>query len=214
MKKLLILTASVFAFSVPAISGYAESLKDESSVASVEHYTFDKAHTQILFFVDHLGFSKSQGEFHDYDGYFTFDRDHPENSKIDVTIQTASIDMDDKPWDDHMKNADFFNVEVFPTMTFKSTGIQVKGDNVADITGDLTLLGVTKPVTLSVTHNKSDQHAFTGKYVAGFSASATIKRSDFGMEYGLPMVGDDVEIMIEVEGIRDQIHNEEDEGQE
>lgn len=170
--------------------------------AQIETYSFDKAHTQILFFVNHLGFSMSQGEFHDYDGSFTFDRGEPEKSSIDVTIQTASIDMDDEKWDEHMKNADFFNVEAFPTMTFKSTGIEITGENAAVITGDLTLLGVTKPVSLDVVHNKSDVHPFSGKFVSGFSASGVIQRSEFGMNYGLPMVGDDVEIRIEVEGIR------------
>lgn len=174
----------------------------QSAQAQIETYEFDKAHTQILFFVNHLGFSNSQGEFHDYDGSFTFDRGQPENSKIDVTIKTGSIDMDDEKWDDHMKNEDFFHVEKYPDMTFSSTGIEITGENTANITGDLTLLGVTKPVTLSVTHNKSGKHPFGGKYVAGFSAFATLKRSEFGMTYGLPMVGDDVEIRIEVEGIR------------
>ena len=196
MKKLLMLGA-VLCSSLFSSHVYAEE-------AVIEVYSFDKAHTQILFFVNHLGFSNSQGEFHDYDGHFTFDRTNPANSSVEVTIQTASIDMDDKPWDDHMKNKDFFDVEQFPTMTFKSTGIKVTGKDTADITGDLTLLGVTKPVVLETTHNKSDKHAFSGKYVSGFSASATIKRSDFGMEYGLPMVGDDVKIMIEVEAIRSE----------
>lgn len=172
--------------------------------AQAERYSFDKAHTQILFFVDHLGFSMSQGEFHDYDGYFTFDRSQPENSEINVSIQTASIDMDDEKWDAHMKNEDFFDVENHPTMTFKSTGIEVTGEDKALITGDLTMLGVTKPVVLDVTHNKSGPHPFSGKYVAGFSATTTIKRSEFGMEYGLPAVGDEVEVRLEVEGIREE----------
>lgn len=177
--------------------------------AQIETYTFDKAHTQILFFVDHLGFSKSQGEFHEYSGGFTFNRGEPEKSKIDVTIQTASIDMDHEKWNAHMKNEDFFDVEKFPTMTFKSTGISVTGDDTANITGDLTILGVTKPVTLAVTHNKSGVHPFSGKFVAGFSASGTVKRSEFGMDYGLPAVGDDIELRIEVEGYREggDVHN-------
>ncbi len=176
--------------------------------AQIEKYSFDKAHTQILFFVNHLGFSNSQGEFHDYDGHFLFDRGEPDKSSVDVTIQTASIDMDDEKWDAHMKNTDFFDVEKFPTMHFKSTGIEVTGDNTANITGDLTILGVTKPAVLAVTHNKSDKHAFSGKYVAGFSATATIKRSEYGMEYGLPLVGDEAQIRIEVEGIREEQEGE------
>ncbi|HBR69527.1 MAG TPA: hypothetical protein DEA55_09155 [Rhodospirillaceae bacterium] len=170
--------------------------------AQIEQYTFDKAHTQILFFVDHLGFSKSHGEFLNFDGGFTFDRGEPAKSNVEITIKTASIDMNDQKWNDHMKNADFFNVEKFPNMTFKSTGIEVTGENTANITGDLTILETTKPVVLAVTHNKSGKHAFGEKFMAGFSATTNIKRSDFGMTYGLPMVGDDVEIRIQVEGER------------
>lgn len=206
MRKLFLLGAAFIAFNLSfAPIVYAE---DKAETAKVEHYTFDKAHTQILFFVNHLGFSNSQGEFHEYDGFFNFDRENPENSKIDVTIKTSSIDMDDKEWDDHMKNEDFFHVEKFPTMTFKSTDIEVSGENTADITGDLTLLGVTKPVTLNVTHNKSGRHPYSGKYVSGFSATTTLKRSDFGMTYGLPAVGDEVEIILEVEGIRTEEESE------
>ncbi len=174
------------------------------AAAQVEKYSFDKAHTQIVFSVNHLGFSNSMGKFLNYDGHFTFDRATPENSSIEVSIKTDSIEMNDQKWNDHMKNEDFFNVEKFPTMDFKSTAITVTGENSADITGDLTILGVTKPVTMSVVHNKSDAHPFApDRFVAGFSATAKIKRSDFGMNYGLPAVGDDVEIRIEVEGIRE-----------
>lgn len=172
-----------------------------SSAQAAEEYSFDKTHTQILFFVSHLGFSMSQGEFLDYDGGFIIDRDAPENSSVEVSIKTASIDMDDDKWDAHMKNDDFFDVEQFPEMTFKSDGVEMTGENTANVTGDLTLLGVSKPVTLSVVHNKSGFHPYSGKNVAGFSATGMIKRSDFGMDYGLPSVADDVEIRIEVEGV-------------
>lgn len=171
--------------------------------ADVETYSFDKAHTQIFFGVSHLGFSTSHGKFLDFDGSLTLDRTDLSKSAVDVTINTAGVNMDDQKWNDHLKNPDFFNVEKFPAMTFKSTAVKVTGENTAEVTGDLTLLGVTKPVTLNVTHNKSDKHAFSGKYVAGFSAKGTVKRSEFGMNYGLPMVGDDIEISIEVEAIRD-----------
>lgn len=170
--------------------------------AQIELYDFDKAHTQILFFVDHLGFSTSQGEFHEYDGMFTFNRSEPEKSSVEVSINTNSIDMDDEKWNAHMKNEDFFHVEKFPAMTFKSTKIVLTDDDEAELIGDLTILGVTKSVTLDVEFNKAGKHPFNGKYVAGFSAETEIKRSDFGMKYGLPLIGDEVEIMIEVEGFR------------
>ncbi len=212
MKKLLLLSASVcsFAFISPALAEHHEKSTEQAAAVDTkaEHYTFDKAHTQVLFFVNHLGFSMSQGEFHDYDGYYTFDRAHPEKSTIDVTINTGSIDMDDEKWDDHLKNKDFFNVEKFPTMTFKSTAIEVTGENTADITGDLTILGVTKPAVLKTTYNKSAVHPFSKKYVSGFSATATVKRSEYGMTYGLPGVGDDVEVRIEVEGYRTETEDD------
>jgi polyisoprenoid-binding protein YceI len=101
-----------------------------------------------------------------------------------------------------MKNQDFFDVENHPVMTFKSTSIEVFSEDSANITGDFNLLGVTKPVVLTTTFNKAGRHPFNQKFVAGFSAKTKIKRSDFGMTYGLPMIGDEVEIMIEVEGVR------------
>lgn len=188
-------------FVLGALAG-AYVFMSSPSMAGVETYDFDQAHTQIIFFVDHLGFSKSQGEFHQVDGTFTIDRDTPENSVIDVSVQTDSIDMDLDKWTAHMKNEDFFDVEKYPAMTFKSTDINIQDDSHAKVTGDFTLLGVTKPVTLDVVHNKSGIHPFSGKYVAGFSAKGAIKRSDFGMTYGVPGVGDQVDIVIEVEGLR------------
>ncbi|MEM8833313.1 MAG: YceI family protein [Pseudomonadota bacterium] len=149
--------------------------------AKVAEYEFDKAHTQILFFVSHLGFSMSQGEFHDYDGVIQFDEENPEAGSIEITIKTDSIDMDDQKWDKHMKNEDFFDVKNYPTMTFKSTSIEKTGEKTANIAGDLTILDVTKPVVLQTTFNKAGVHPFTKRYVAGFSATTAIKRSEFGM---------------------------------
>ncbi len=170
--------------------------------AQIEIYDFDKAHTQILFFADHLGFSKSQGKFLDYEGQFTFDRTKPEDSSVEITIKTNSIDMDHERWDKHMKSDDFFDVESFPEMAFKSTAIEVTGEKTANITGDLTILGITKPVTLKAIHNKSGKHPFNQKYVSGFSATATLDRSEWGMEYGLPLMKSTVELSISVEGVR------------
>ncbi len=174
----------------------------KTAQAATERYEFDKAHTQILFFVNHLGFSMSQGEFHKYDGSVEFDQENPENSKVDVTIYTDSIDMDDEKWDAHMKNADFFNIGEYPKMTFKGTKVEVTGDNTANITGKLTILDTTNDVVLNTTFNKAGVHPFSKRYVAGFSATANIKRSEFGMNYGIPGVGDDVEIRLEVEAMR------------
>ncbi len=196
MKKLFL---SLLAITIA--SGFANTAQ-----AEIEKYHLDKTHSQILFFVNHIGFSNSLGKFHESEGYFTFDRKTPENSRIDFTVQTASIAMGDNTWNEHMKGKNFFNVEKFPSMAFKSTGIKITGENTADITGDLTILDVTKPVTLKTIHNKSGKHPFSGKYTTGLSATTTIKRSEFGMIYGLPLVGDEVTIRIEVEAHREELN--------
>lgn len=190
MKKILsLLLAVAFLSSSPAI-------------AAADKFKFDTAHTQVMFSVSHMGFSFSHGRFLKFDGSFTFDEEKPETSTVEMTIDTTGIDMGLKAWDDHLKGADFFNVEKFPSMTFKTTKVEKTGEKTGKVTGDLTLLGVTKPVTLDVTYNGSGIHPYSKSYVAGFSGVGTLKRSDFGMTYGLPGVGDDVTLKIEVEGVR------------
>ncbi len=170
--------------------------------AAADKYIYDPAHTQVIFAASHLGFSFSHGTFNKFSGGFVFDQENPEASQADMVIETGSIDLNSEAWNTHMKSADFFNVEKFPTMVFKSTKVEKTGDRTANLTGDLTLLGVTRPVTLAVTFNKAGAHPMNKNQVAGFSAAGTLKRSDFGMVYGLPNVGDDVQLIIQVEGIR------------
>ena len=165
-------------------------------------YVLEPVHTQILFFCDHLGFSKSQGEFLNFSGKFTFDPENPAASTAEVTIDANSIDMDNDKWNDHMRNEDFFDVEKFPTIEFKSTKVEVESENQARVHGNLTIIGQTHPVVLAVTHNKAGVHPFSEKFISGFSATTTIQRSQYGMTYGLPALGDEVEIRLEIEGVR------------
>jgi len=171
-----------------------------SHTSFADNYQLEPVHTQILFFCDHLGFSKSQGEFLNFSGSFSFDPNDVAASKAEISIETASIDMDNQKWNDHMKNQDFFNVEQYPNMTFISTKIEPLTDKTMNIHGNLTILDHTEAVVLHATHNKSAKHPFSGKYTAGFSATTHVKRSLFGMTYGLPALGDDIEIRLEVEG--------------
>jgi polyisoprenoid-binding protein YceI len=173
-----------------------------AQAADTPKFTYDPAHTQVMFSVSHLGFSFSHGRFTKFMGGFSFDENQPEQSAADMTIETGSLVMDSAEWEQHLKGADFFNTEKFPTMTFKTTKVEKTGDKTAKVTGDFTLLGVTKPITLDVTFNNAGIHPYSKSYVAGFSATGTIKRSDFGMSYGLPGVGDDVSLNIQVEGTR------------
>lgn len=189
MKKISALAAALLLLAAPALAAPAK-------------YTFDPAHTQVIFAASHLGFSFSHGRFMKLGGFFTFDEAAPEASEISVTIDAASIDMGSEDWDRHMKNADFLNAEKFPEITFKSTKIEKTGEKTGRVTGDFTLRGVTKPVTLDVTYNGSGAHPYNNNHIAGFSARGSLRRSDFGMTYGFDNVGDEVSFLIEVEGIR------------
>jgi polyisoprenoid-binding protein YceI len=187
---------------IAALTAMAFGFLTGTASAQQERYLFDKAHTNILFFVNHLGFSMMKGKFHEYDGEFIFDREDPTQSSLDVTIATASVDMDHDGLNEHLRTADFFDTETYPTMSFKSTAIERTGEDTALITGDFTMLGVTQPVTLDVKFNKADVHPVNQEYIAGFSGGTTIKRSDYGMTYLVPAIGDEVTVMLEVEGIR------------
>jgi polyisoprenoid-binding protein YceI len=169
--------------------------------ALADRYEFDKSHTSIVFHVNHLGFSEVMGVFTKFNGDFEFDRDHPEKSKIDVKLSPSGIRTSSELLDDVLQGKDFFNTATYPGITFVSRSIKVTGKNTGDVTGDVTLLGVTRPVTLHVTLNKADYAPITNMYVAGFHANATLKRSDFGMTYSIPLVGDDVRIDIDTEGV-------------
>lgn len=176
--------------------------------AAVENYALESPHTQVMFSISHMGLSNSYGKFTGYSGTLVIDRDAPEKSTVDVTIKTDSLDLNDKTWNEHVQAKDLLNVAVFPTMTFKSTLVTRTGDKTADMTGDLTLLGITKPVTLQVTFNDAKYIDMTKENRIGFSAKGTLKRSEFGMSHGIPFVGDDVALIIEVEAIRQDAPSE------
>ena len=126
--------------------------------AQADHYKGDNSHTEVIFKVNHLGFSTTYGRFTNVESELVYDARNPANSKVKATIYTDSIDVGHEPKTGHMKQADFFNVIKFPEMTFKSTVVKAVADKKLKVTGDLTLLGVTKPVTMDVTINKIGTH--------------------------------------------------------
>ncbi len=171
--------------------------------AAEDTYTIDPVHSQPTFEVRHMGFSLQRGSFGKATGKVTLDRAAKKGS-VEVTIDTTSIKTIDPKLDTHVKSEDFFNVAKYPTMTFKSTSLTFDGDRVVGLDGELTLLGVTKPVTLKVANDVCGEHPFNKKPMCGAEATTTIKRSDWGMKYGIPKaVGDDVKIMIPVEAYRE-----------
>ncbi len=172
-----------------------------ASPSSAADYKIDPNHTHILFFVDHLGFSKMIGFFTTFTGGISFDPAKPEASKLNVAIKTASLQTHFPPRDSDLKGADWFNVKEFPQMTFVGSSFTKKDDKSGEIVGNLTLLGVTKPVTLEVTFNKAGRRG-DGADTVGFSARGSLKRSDFGMKTDLGYIGDDVDLIIETEATR------------
>jgi len=177
-------------------------LASAQAAQAAQTYTLDSAHADVVFLVDHFGYSATIGRIGDVQGSITFDEAAVENSAVEIVMQAASLDTNHAERDKHLRSAEFFNVEQFPTITFTSTGIAKTGDKTGTLTGDLTLLGVTKPVTLDVTFNlKSPHPIYQGKETVGFSARGSLKRTDFGMATYAPAIGDEVELIIEVEAI-------------
>ena len=168
------------------------------------HYTIDKSHAKIVFSINHLGFSTYYGNLNDFAGSLDLDPAVPAKSALSVTINVAGIVTTNRALDKKLKSDAFFDVAKFPEATFKSTAIEVTGEGTGKLTGDLSLHGVTKPVTLDVTFNGSGTPPMTKIYVAGFDAVGTLKRSDFGIKNFVPLVGDDVKLLISCEFDRAQ----------
>ena len=171
---------------------------DLSSVPS-GLYTLDSSHGYITFTYSHLGFSNPRVGFNSFDAKLELDSDAPENSTIGVTIDASSIDSRVAEFNEHLNSSDFFNTAEHPTITFESTKVETTGDNTFDVTGNLTILGTTKPVTLAATINKAANHPMKDVPTVGVSASARINRSEWGLGAYVPAVSDEVVLSIEVE---------------
>ncbi len=179
-----------------------------SAAAAPETYTFDPYHTYAHFEATHLDFSHLKGRFDKSAGTFTIDR-AAKTASVELTVQTASVStgMPDRgPYkisrDDLLRSPDYFNVAEFPTMTFRATNVKFTGDFPTRIEGTLTLVGVSKPLTLTVINPKCGTNIFK-KEMCGGNAEAALKRSEFGIKTYLPIViGDDIKLWIEFEGYK------------
>lgn len=179
------------------------------AMSAPETYPLDPTHTYPSFHVEHWGLSMMHGRFDKMTGKFVIDR-AAKTGSAELSIDAASLTTGDnvkgnrpQSRDDHLKSADFFNTKEFPTMTFKSTKVTFSGDLPSAVEGNLTLLGVTKPLKLTATHFNCGPNPFTKKEMCGADLVGTLKRTDFGMKYGVPAISDEVKLTIAVEGYRD-----------
>ena len=188
-------SALVAALTVTALSAQAEPRDDR----------IDPSHFSIVFNAMHIGYAPTWGLFLKGEGGFTYDEETRELSDLSVTIDAGSVFSNDERRDGHLRSDDFLSAEAHPSITFQMTDAQAKTETTGTVTGDLTLRGVTKPVTLDVTLNKIGPYPFGGTYVIGISASTVLKRSDFGMTYAVEngLVGDEIVIRIDLEAIRE-----------
>lgn len=169
-----------------------------TAYAAPETYTIDSTHTFPSFEINHLGFSTQRGRFNKTTGTLVLDR-AARKATVDISIDADSISTGLEKLETHLRTEDFFDVAKYPTITFKSTGARFKGDKLARISGDLGMHGVTKPVTLTVTAFHCGYNPVYKKDACGADAVTTIKRSDFGINYALPAVGDEVRLFIQIE---------------
>ncbi|GAA5176817.1 YceI family protein [Niveibacterium umoris] len=188
MKKLLIAAA------IATLSG---------AVVAADTYNFDATHTWPSFEINHFGLSTQRGRFDKTTGKAVIDFAAKKGS-VEAVIETGSINMGFEKWNEHLKSEDFFNAAKFPTMTFKADALTFDGDKVVAADGTLTLLGVTKPVKLTVSNFKCLPHPMLKVQACAADISTTIKRSDWGMTKYVPYVSDEVTIKIPVESLKQQ----------
>jgi polyisoprenoid-binding protein YceI len=173
-----------------------------SASLAAETYTIDSEHTVPTFEISHLGFSTQSGRFNKATGTITLDRAARKGS-VDATIFTDSLDMSSPAWTAHMKAEGLFNVEKFPTMTFRSTNLVFSGSKVVAAEGELSLCGVTKSVRVEVKGFQCARNPRDGRSMCSGDVSASLRRSDFGMTKYIPEVSDELTVKIPVEAYRD-----------
>jgi len=175
------------------------ALGSASGALATETYQLEKTHADLLFSIDHAGFTQKHGSFRDFDGTLQYDAAKPENSKVEITVKTASLDTALPARDKDLTSENFLDVAKYPEMRFVSTKVVPGPNQELRIEGDLTLHGVTKPITLQAKLNKVGPNPFDKRPTLGFSAGGSLKRSDFGMSRAIPLIGDVVTITIDVE---------------
>jgi polyisoprenoid-binding protein YceI len=185
-------------FVVALGAGVGFSLGVAPGARAADTYKVDTVHSTVVFRIKHMNVSYFNGRFNQLSGTLTFDEQNPAGSLIDLKMTSDSIDTGDGKRDQHVKGPDFLNVKQFPTITFKSKQVSKSASGSFDVTGDLTLHGVTKPVTIKLEPTGTGP-GMGGKGAAGFETVFTVKRSDFGMSNMIPMLGDEIRMTVDIE---------------
>jgi polyisoprenoid-binding protein YceI len=201
MRRPLLLAFALLVFAAPLHAQQPQPQLAGTDLSKVSGgvYNIDKSHASLQFKINHLGYSLYNGRFNDFDASLNFDPKAPEKSTLNAVVKIDSVDTHDPKLEGELRSADYFNAEKFPTTSFKLLKATRASGQAGTMIGELTLMGVTKPVTFNVKLHGAGPHPFTKGDVVGFSASTTIRRSEWGFTKGIPMIGDEVAIEIDAE---------------
>ena len=196
----LVLSAPIALGGLLAAQAQPAAKAPAAAPGGVQVFEIDDVHSMAMFRIHHMGAGQFWGRFNDVSGNFAFEEGKSEGLRFDVTIKTESVDSGNESLDKHLRSPDFFAAKDFPAMTFKSSAARKTGDRTYDVDGELTMLGVTKPITAKVEFCGAADMGRGRK--AGFEAQFTVKRSDFGMKYGVDKgaIGDEVKVVVGLEG--------------
>lgn len=184
-----------------AILGLALASASALVFAAPVTYRIDPTHTDVIASWSHFGFSNPIAHFGDVDGTITYDPENVGQSSVNVTIPLSGMESHVARFNEHLRGSDFFDAEKYPVFTFASTGVEAAGSDKLRVSGDLTVHGVSRPVVMDVTINKVGVQPMAKRPAAGFDATTTIKRSDFGLDKFAPNVSDEVQIRITTEAV-------------
>ncbi len=193
---------NIFATPLKALGAAVLVTAAASSFAAADTYNVDPGHTFARFEYSHFGYSNQQSRFDTTSGKVVLDR-AAKKAEVDITIDAKSVSTGSTAFNGHIQGEDFFDTAKFPTITFKSKKAEFKGDKLESVSGDLTIKGVTKPVTLSVSNFHCMPHPMAKKEACGANATTKVKRSDFNMGKYTPYVGDEVSISIAIESFKE-----------
>lgn len=195
-------SAAMFAAVLMATATAASAQTPSPATVQAGTYAVEPVHTRVLFAVDHMGTSTWYGDFTHASGTLKLDPKNPVASQVEVSVPMATVSTTNATLDGELKGPDWFDAAKFPTMTFKSTKVTVTGPGRATIAGALTLHGVTKPVVLNARFHGAGPNPMTKAYTVGFDATGKIKRSDFGVSKYVPLVGDQVDLILSAPFVR------------